>query len=220
MTLSQHFETREAVTVLPALPEPSRAHETNHRVANSLQLLAAMVSVEARRIVDPVAAATLDMTLRRITAIAGVHRQLYQSRAATTVDLQTYLEDLGADLEQSCADAGIGRRVRVAAEAIHVSSEAATSLGVIVSELVSNACKYAYPAGEPGDVRIGLRAMPFGGYVLDVSDRGRGMLPGADIQGSGLGGQLITMMASRLGGHFAWSDSRPGVCFTLHVGKC
>jgi two-component sensor histidine kinase len=219
--MPQHFAPREAgpVTVLPALPEPSSADETNHRVANSLQLLAAMVSIEARRIVDPAAVAALDITLRRITAIAGVHRQLYLSRAAATVDLRAYLEDLGAELEQSCADAGMGRRVLVFAEALDVAPEVATSLGVIVSELVSNACKYAYAAGEPGEVRIALRGMPFGGYSLDVSDRGRGIVPGASARGSGLGSQLIAMMANRLGGRFGWLDAQPGTCFTLHVGK-
>lgn len=222
MTIVQHFATRPAspVTVLPAISEPSIADEANHRIANSLQLLAAMVSVEARRIADPIAQAALEMTMLRITAIASVQRMLYQSRDATMVDLGGYLKDLGIQLERSCADADGGRHVRVRADSVNVSAEDATALGVIVSELVGNACKYAYPAGAPGDVRVALRRMPFGGYVLEVSDRGAGILPDADPKGTGLGSRVIAMMAHRLGGNAIWSDARPGTRFELCVGRC
>jgi two-component sensor histidine kinase len=222
MTLAQHFATDMAspITILPPLPDRGSAREAHHRIANSLQLLSAMVSIEARGIADPTALAALDMTMRRINAIAGVQRMLYLSSDAATVDLGVYLEDLGAQLEQGCADAGAGRHVRVFAQRIEVAAEDATALGVIVSELVGNACKYAYPADAPGDVRVALRALPLGGYVLEVSDRGQGIVPDADPQGSGLGSRLIAMMAGRLGGHPIWRDAQPGTHFELYVGKC
>ena len=222
MTMAQHFATDMAspITILPPLPDRDSAREAHHRIANSLQLLSAMVSIEARRIADPAAIAALDTTMRRINAIAGVQRMLYLSPDAATVDLGIYLEDLGAQLEQGCADAGAGRHVRVVAQRIEVPAEDATALGVIVSELVGNACKYAYPADTPGDVRVALRALPLGGYVLEVSDRGRGMVADADPQGSGLGSRLIAMMARRLGGHPIWRDAQPGTRFELYVGKC
>ncbi|WP_169798379.1 sensor histidine kinase [Sphingomonas soli] len=222
MTAAQYLANHDtrSVTVLPALPEPSRADETHHRIANSLQLLVAMVSMEARRIADPIAVAALDMTMRRITAIAGVQRMLYQSHAEATVELGAYLTDLCSELQQGCADEAIGRRVRVAAGQIQVSAEDATAVGVIVSELVSNACKYAYPAGTPGDVFVTLRAMPFDGYVLEISDRGSGIFPDAAPQGTGRGSRVIAMMAHRLGGCAVWSDAHPGTRFELYVGKC
>lgn len=208
------------ITVLPPMPEPSAADEVNHRVANSLQLLAAMVSIEARGIVDPLALAALDMTQRRIGAIAGVHRLLYQVRDARSVDMAAYLGELAGDLEQSCADAAGGRHVRIDAEALHLPADDATAIGIIVSELVGNACKYAYDPGQSGDIQILLRAMPFGGYQLEVSDRGRGMAGGVAPQGTGLGSRLIAMMADRLRARYAWRDMRPGTCFTLLVDRC
>jgi two-component sensor histidine kinase len=222
MTMAQQFAPQgfAPITVLPAMSEPSIADESNHRVANSLQLLAAMVSIEARRVADPIARAALDETTRRIAAIAGVHRQLYQARDTARVDLGAYLEDLGDALERSCGDAANGRRVLVAADSVEVSPEAAMALGVIVSELVGNACKYAYPEGAPGDVRIALiRDMP-GGATLHVFDRGRGMQAGAASAGTGLGTQLVAMMAKRLGATFRWSDAAPGTRFTLQLGTC
>jgi two-component sensor histidine kinase len=218
MTTAQHAVFEDAaVTVLPAIPEPSGMDEANHRVANSLQLIAAMVSIEARRIADPAALAVLDTTTRRIAAIACVHRQLYRQRSVGAVDLADYLEELGADLEASCGNADAGRHVRVAADLVAVTAEVATAIGVIVSELVSNACKYAYPADRPGDVAVLLGARRHGGFVLEVVDHGRGRSANAAPEGSGLGSSVVAMMAKRLGATHGWTDARPGTRFTLCV---
>lgn len=217
-------ETRQSdgvakMVVLPPAQSPGLIDEVNHRIANSLQLLAAMVSIEARRLVDASALAALAMTQRRIGAIAAVHRQLYETREAAIVDLGAYLAELGSELERSCADASAGRHVLLDVDAVTVSSDQAMATGIIVSELIGNAYKYAYEPGRPGDVLVVLRAMPAGGYRLDVSDRGRGMIAGVAAQGSGLGAQLIGMMAARLNARHAWRDAAPGTHFTLHVGE-
>lgn len=220
MTLAEQVATHEAAsTVLPAISGPQISRETDHRVANSLQLLAAMVSVEARRIVDPVALAALDMTLRRIGAIASVHRHLYHSAAVSTVHLGTYIEELGADLERSFGDASGGRRIVVHTDAVTVLPEAATSLGIILTELVSNACKYAYLPGEPGDIRVELGAASLGGYQLEVTDRGNGIGTDRMPRGTGLGRILIDLMAKRLGAQHAWHDASPGTRFILRVAR-
>lgn len=211
-------DEHERVAILPAAPEPSASHEINHRIANSLQLLSALVAVGARGIEDPVALAVLDMTRRRIGAIASVHRQLYRTDgAATVVNLAFYLEDLGADLAESCADAAAGRRVIVEAMDISASSEVATSIGIIVSELVGNACKYAYAQGEPGDIHVELDAMPFGGFRLTVWDHGRGFSLDDAPQGTGMGARLVALMAARLGGRQVWHSAQRGTRFELFV---
>jgi two-component sensor histidine kinase len=210
------------VSVLPPSkpgPEFSAADEIHHRVANSLQLLSAIVFAEARDIQDPAAAAALDMTLRRIAAIAGVHRQLYRSGRAATVNLGTYLDELGGALEESVADTAAGRFVMVHAAGVVVPAEEATAIGIIVSEIVTNAFKHAYVPGASGIVSIALRAGAAGGYLLEVKDRGAGHQADSIARGSGLGGRLVGMMATKLGGHYAWLNARPGTCFELCVGK-
>ncbi|WP_448661637.1 sensor histidine kinase [Sphingomonas sp. CJ20] len=212
-TLAEHDP---AVTILPAAPDPSAADEINHRIANSLQLLSALVSVEARGLADPAARAALDMTRRRIGAIASVHRQLYQTEGGDRVNLATYLEELAGDLEDGYADRAGGRRICVDAAPIHVAPEQATAIGILVSELVTNACKYAYAPGTPGDIALRLCAIGPAGYRLEVEDRGCG-LHGGTPQGTGLGSRLIDLMVARLRGFQAWQDARPGTRFVLSV---
>lgn len=215
--VSEHQEA-SAVSVLPPRPKVSMADEAHHRIANNLQLLATMVSIEARRMVDPLALAALDMTQRRIMAIAGVHRQLYQAGRSAAVDLGCYLQALGDDLEHCCGDSATGRHVRATAtDAVMVGAEEATALGIVVSELVSNACKYAYAPGQPGDVAILLSAMPFGGYRLDVVDYGRGLRVEDMPRGTGLGTRLVRMMAAKINATCAWHDAAPGTRFTLYA---
>jgi two-component sensor histidine kinase len=202
----------EGAEILPPLCEPSAADEANHRIANSLQLVAAMIAMEAHKVSDPAALAALDMTGRRIGAIAGVHRQLYQAGAGGTVDLAAYLTALGGEL--AGAYAGAGRMILVDAASVTVAAEEAGAIGLIVSELVINACKYAYAMGEAGSVSIALRPTA-GGYRLEVADHGRGM--GGGVRGGGHGSTLIQAMAKRLGGRCAWQDARPGTHFVLDV---
>ncbi|PXA88942.1 hypothetical protein DMC47_29285 [Nostoc sp. 3335mG] len=206
------------VVVLPPVGDPSPADEMNHRIANSLQLLMAMVSVEAREVLDPQARAVLQMTGRRIGAIANVHRHLYRSHDAASVALDAYLEELAADLEQGCGQGAAGRRIRVRADAVSVPPDTANSIGILVSELVTNAWKYAYAPDAPGDVLVTLGAMPFGGYRLEVEDRGCGRGNG-DAQGSGMGSRLIALMAARLRAAHGWQDARPGTRFVLMSGR-
>lgn len=216
---SRSVERPAAVTVLSPLPQPGPADEINHRIANSLQLVLAMVAVEGRGIQDPAARTMLETVQRRIGAIASVHRQLYQSRNVDLVDLGRYLPELGTMLEQGCADPTSGRRIIVQADRIAASSQAASSVGIIISELVNNACKHAYSYGMPGHIRVTLTANADGGYGLIVEDRGRGLSTLRCPEGTGLGRQLITMMASRLGGAERWEDARPGTRFVLEVPK-
>lgn len=204
------------VTVLPPIHASDEMH---HRIANSLQLLSAMVSVDARMVQDPAARATLERAQQRIGAIGRVHRQLYREQHAATIDLHAYLGELAEDLEASFSHGDAHRRVRVDAMPVEIAPDRASLIGMLVCELVSNACKYAYAAGVPGDLRVTLRALAWGGYVLEVEDRGAGggAMDG-QARGTGFGSQLVAMLSRRLGGAHRWEDARPGTRFVLQVG--
>ena len=103
--------------------------EMNHRVANSLQLVAAMVSLEARTIADPAAREALQATQRRIDAVAQVHSRLYRSLGAADIDLAAYLTDLAGQLHDSYSTDRVDRPIQVEAATVRVPVDRAISIG-------------------------------------------------------------------------------------------
>ena len=190
--------------------------EVNHRVANSLQLVTAMIRLQASALSDVQARNALDDTQRRIEAIAQVHRRLYTSSDVESVDMREYLAALMAELGETWSSDAAPRRLELAAEPIRLPTDRAVSLGVIVTELVTNACKYAYPQGG-GAVRVGLRETGDRGFELVVEDDGCGLAPGTSPRGTGLGQKLIRAMAQSLQGEFGYDPAHRGVRATLRA---
>ena len=171
--------------------------EVNHRVANSLQLVSSMVGMQAAALSDPAARAALEDTQARIRAIGQVHRRLYTGSDVTGVDMPEYLRALIGELEETWSTDSAPRSLSLRAEPISLATDRAVSLGVIVTELVTNACKYAYPHG-PGEVRVALTRAGEDAFTLAVEDDGCGMTAGTDPRGTGLGTRLIRAMAQSL----------------------
>lgn len=193
--------------------------EVNHRVANSLQLVSAMVHMQAAGLANPEARTMLTDTERRIQAIAQVHRRLYTSDDVESVAMDDYLEALLADLEKTCSTPAAPRRLRLAADPLKLATDRAVSLGVIVNELVSNACKYAYGRDADGEVRIALKGEGGGEFLLTVEDDGPGMPSGGEARGTGLGTKLIKAMAASLRASLSYDAGYPGLR-VLVAGPC
>ena len=190
--------------------------EVNHRVANSLQLVSAMVRLQASALADPAAREALEDTQRRIGAIAQVHRRLYTSSDVEHVDMREYLGALIDELAETWSSDAAPRRLTLAAEPIRLPTDRAVSLGVIVTELVTNACKYAYPTG-PGEVRVKLHRDGDALFLLAVEDDGCGMTPQASPKGTGLGAKLIRAMAQSLQAGIEYDPDYAGVRATLRA---
>jgi two-component sensor histidine kinase len=191
--------------------------EVNHRVANSLQLVSAMVGMQASAVGGGPARAALEDTQRRIQAIAQVHRRLYTSNDVESVDMQEYLGALVAELGETWSGDAACRTLRLAAEPIRMATDRAVSLGVIVTELVTNACKYAYPGTAPGEVRVALSREGDDRFLLAVEDDGCGMAADAPVRGTGLGTKLIRAMAQSLHSIVEYDSAHRGVRVTLRA---
>jgi two-component sensor histidine kinase len=168
--------------------------EVNHRVANSLQLIGSLTRLQEGAVVDPAAREALAAMRNRIAAVAQVHRRLYTSEDVRSVALQDYLSGLLQEISRSVG----GRSITLEAEPLVVPPDRAVSLGVIVSELVTNALKYAYPDAAEGPIRVRLQAAP-GGGVLEVQDEGVGTA-GAAPGGTGLGRRIVEVLSASVGG--------------------
>lgn len=183
--------------------------EVNHRVANSLQMVSAMVRMQASALDDQSARSALVDAQSRIHAIGQVHRRLYTSENVEAVDLASYLDGLVRDLSDTCSTPRAKREVRLLGDSAVVRTDAAVSIGVIVSELVTNAAKYAYPADASGEVRVIVRRGADGAVALGVEDDGPGFDPADPPKGTGLGSKVIKAMASNLKGKLTL-DRSPG----------
>lgn len=168
--------------------------EINHRVANSLQLIASILQLQAGGSSDAAARQALSEACDRVHAVAAVHRRLHEVSTGSNGTVDTFLRELVADLARAQERAAI----TFAAEGapFQLELQQTVALGVTVCELVANALKYAYPDGE-GAIRVRL-ARTGDAASLAVEDDGIGISPGV-TKGSGLGSRIIQGMARSLG---------------------
>ncbi|HEY6918001.1 MAG TPA: CHASE3 domain-containing protein, partial [Tabrizicola sp.] len=183
--------------------------EVNHRVANSLTMVASMVAMQARASGNEEVRKILANTQARINAVATVHKQLYSSTEVQTIALDDFLPKLVEDIEGSMRGEGLSARVSKEVEQIALTTDQTISLGIILSEWVTNAYKYAYP-DRSGDIRVKLRKAGDGTAILSVEDDGIGRGQEPVAQGTGLGSKLVQAMATALGGKISYVDRNPG----------
>lgn len=178
--------------------------EVNHRVQNSLQLVMAFLSLQARSSDDPTLGAHLGEAQRRLSAVALVHRRLYSDDNVQSVDLSRYLTDLITDLKTSMGPEWADLLTLDLAPIV-IAADDAVQVGLILVELVINAQKYAYD-GEPGPIFISLerhRAR----FRLIVADKGRGKTGTR----KGFGTRMLDSMVKRLSGVLEEGSNDPGV---------
>ncbi|WP_240500158.1 histidine kinase dimerization/phosphoacceptor domain -containing protein [Sphingomonas montana] len=179
--------------------------EVNHRVQNSLQLVSAFLRLQGRAVGDPVLSGHLEEAQRRLSAVALVHRRLYSDDRIETVDLARYVEDLCGEISGSMGGDGDANRIRLDLAPVLVATDRAVTVGLILTELIINANKYAY-GGEAGPIMIGLEQHG-SRFRLVVADQGRGKT----LSGKGFGTRMLTAMVDQLSGTIEETDNAPGL---------
>jgi len=183
--------------------------EIHHRVKNNLQMVSSFLSLQAATINDPAILQPFTESQQRIRVMALIHERLYQSDDLARVNMAIYLHDLVQDLFRSCIAHHSPIQWHLEVEEIELGVDVAIPCGLILNELVSNAIKYAFPAGRTGTVQIGFgqTADPVSGldkltqYFLVVRDNGVGLSDTVDLQSTGtLGLQLVSLLTQKLQG--------------------
>ena len=163
--------------------------EVHHRVKNSLQLVRALLQLQARSASDETRA-QLEAAAGRIMTISAVHRHLYEGGSATQTDAAAYLRALVGDIQAMVDTPENHREITVQADPLRLSADQTTPLGLITSELVANALKHG-----AGRVLVSLLSVP-GGLQVRVEDEGPGFPPDFAPRLSGsLGMRLVTALA-------------------------
>jgi two-component sensor histidine kinase len=215
LTLEERVKTRTADLAMARERAEVLLTEVNHRVANSLQLVAGLVRMQVRSVTDTAARDALLETQSRISAISLIHKSLYTSGDVTNVALNDYLGAMLSNMETAMRKDGHTAILKCYLEPVSLSTDASVSLGVAVQELVTNAFKYAYPHDTPGEVRVRLTRLDDGQAELTVEDDGVGIAPNATHAGTGLGSKIIHMMASSLQTHVEYIHRAPGTAARL-----
>lgn len=197
---------RETVATKDALIEQKEflLREVNHRVQNSLQLVSSFLGLQSRATDDAHVQAQLHDAQQRLNAVALVHRRLYRSDQIEIVDLARYLEELTSELTSAIGEEWADQ-INLDLAPVMLNTDRAVTVGLVVTELVINANKYAY-GGRPGPVEISLEAV---GPALRVVVADRGV--GKHSPRQGFGTRMMNALVSQLGGELTYADNEPGL---------
>jgi signal transduction histidine kinase len=191
--------------------------ELHHRVKNNLQVIMSLLEMQADAAEHPQALASLAQARSRVGAIASMHELLYQSESFSEIDLGRYARRLVAHVVPFyLTDARVN--VSVVGDGIQVDLACAVPLGLLLNELVSNACKHAFPGNTGGRLEIRLNEAE-SGIHLQVTDTGVGLPTNVDHRTSPtLGLTLVQMLAKQLGGDVTF-ESAGGTSVDVHVPR-
>lgn len=179
--------------------------EVNYRTRHSLQIISSTLAVMAVKAPMPEIRTYLDAVAERVGRIGRIHERLFPLGAAAHIGALELVQGACNDIALTMA----GQRpvvIRERAQAFPLRRELAASLAIIISELVDNAFRHAFPDGRAGAVTVGLDRLG-DQAVLTVEDTGIGC--SEDI-GQGTGSTLVTALTQQLGGIALWEDAHPG----------
>ena len=173
--------------------------EMQHRIVNSLQIIASILMLKARAVTSEETRQHLQDAHRRVMSVAAVQQHLHSSGRADFIEIAPYLTKLCGSLGESMIGESRPARLKVDADERAVASADAISLGLIVTELVINALKYAFPDPEKNAV-VAVRYEVNGtDWKLSVSDNGVGRPESAGPPPKGgLGTSLVSALAHQL----------------------
>jgi PAS domain S-box-containing protein len=191
-------------------------HEVDHRVKNNLSMIGALLRLQTKTIDDPVLIKKLDAMLERLDALATIHRRLYQSEDITMFDVGAFLSNLVMDVVGASGRTEI--EVITEIEPMHISSDRAAPLGLVLNEILTNAIKHGFSEGRDGTLTVVARREG-DTATISISDDGAGMP--SEVRSEGLGKTLISRLSRQLGARTTWTDAQPGttVTISLPLGK-
>jgi two-component sensor histidine kinase len=204
-------EVRAARDQFKALAEERALllREVNHRVSNSLQLIASLLHFQGDASGNTDVKAALKEANGRVLAVARVHRSLYTSFDVRCVSLPEYLSSLIHDLKDVTAGGQAEETdITFMSDPIQAGPDSAVAVGIVATELILNALKHAYPGGR-GPVRVQLQAMD-SQIELIVEDDGAGKNAAEGGARRGIGRRIIAGMAEKLDGTLRYDNKTRG----------
>jgi len=177
--------------------------EIHHRVKNNLQIISSLLNTQSAYLHTSEARTAIRDSQNRMQAISIVHHKLYQSNDLSTVNFQSYIEDLVRSICESFhSDKGIQFEFNLV-EA-HLNTTATVPIGLMLNEAITNSIKYAFGDTDLPRIMIAMVETDDHQYELTIRDNGKGLPEGFDVDGcSSLGINLMVGLSSQIQGRFS-----------------
>jgi two-component sensor histidine kinase len=191
--------------------------ELHHRVMNSLNILTSMMTLQAKHARGIEAKEQLARAQSRILSMAAVYKFLYRIESAGEVDLSSFLQTVCTEAAAAYNPYGAGA-LHFDVDPIKASVQIASSIALLLHELITNTMKHAYPAEQGGPIYVSCKRLDDTTAELRYSDRGVGLPPEVTSGDSAsLGMRLIKATARQLGGELAIARLEPGTEFITRI---
>jgi two-component sensor histidine kinase len=187
-------------------------------VKNNLQVICSLLSMQIDNAARTPCAAALNDAYSRVQAMSLIHEQIYQSESLSDLDFGEYVRALSQRLFATyCVDPSrIG--IELSVEPVRIDMQRAIPCGLILSELFSNALKYAFPDERSGMIRVSLRRMLAGRMELAVEDNGCGLPADLDWQTTpSLGMQVVRTLSRQLRAEVSVRSGSDGTSFRFRA---
>ncbi len=201
-----------------------RLQEANHRIANSLSLVAGLLQMQAaeiqagRALAAGEAAELLNEAAGRVHLVGRLHRLLARPHQDEALDLPLFLLEIAENTATLLAPPERVKVTLAAAGVCTADSTLALPIGLIVGELVTNSIKYAHPTGVRALIRLDCRHGLDGGLTVEVADDGVGLPEGFDPRAArSLGMRLVHSLATQVGGRLSFHDKGTGLTVRLSI---
>lgn len=191
-------------------------HEVDHRVKNNLQLISSLLLLQNRRVTDPGVKNSLRGMLERVSAIATVHRRLFQSEDVERFDVSAFVRDLISDMMGAARRDDI--KVSLDLERIDVAASKAAPLALVISELFSNALRHAFPPesmdGRTGEILVRITRQD-ADFRIEITDNGVGAMNSASSGGFGL--TIVQLLCQQLKARSETTPADPGTRVVVYL---
>lgn len=199
--LEERVVTRTAELAERVRERDTLLQEIHHRVKNNLQVVSSLIHMQLRKLAEPAGKAALEECARRVSAIALIHEQLYQSPDYGRVPFSEYARTLATNIFHASGLSPGAVSLHVEIDDLALPVDKAIPCGLILNELITNALKHAFPDERTGNLRVELRRTAPGQLQLVVADDGKGIPAGVEPRRSrSLGMQLVATLTAQLDG--------------------
>lgn len=190
-----------------------------HRIKNNLQTISALLAIEVSRMHDDEDVRRIKDVQQRIRSIALVHESQYLAQEVGTIDFGEYAARLARDILLAYRTDDRGVDVHCDVERVEMDADIAIPCGLILTELVANALKHAFPDGRCGSIEITVKRDGGDGLLLRVADDGIGLNPEVEPDAAAsMGLTLVSMLCSQVGGSME-IDREAGTAFSLRCAR-